>query len=226
MSASPWRAASVAAAFRCGSSQPSAAETLALCAAQLSLARCEHPDGLHRYRRRGPARLERWVLFATGDEDMRLIAQNHALLASHFRVATTNGHHHGLRQAPDLSARGVARHRMPAKLSSLRLGKHSGSRKSNSRSFSSRRAAMRSTTSPEQRLEADDRDALVSLYRRAASLVGSDAVIVQEWIPETAKRNSPMLACGPRQAGRLIGRAESAAISGRFRPIEHLRRDG
>ncbi len=30
------------------------------------------------------------MLFATGDEDMRLIAQNYALLASHFHVATAN----------------------------------------------------------------------------------------------------------------------------------------
>jgi len=31
-----------------------------------------------------------WVLFATGDEDMRLIAQNHDLLASQFRVTTAS----------------------------------------------------------------------------------------------------------------------------------------
>src|SRR5271163_4404022 len=34
--------------------------------------------------------LHGWVLFATGDEDMRMIAQNHALFASIFHVATAN----------------------------------------------------------------------------------------------------------------------------------------
>ena len=34
--------------------------------------------------------LNGWVLLATGDEDMRLIAQNHALLARHFRVVTAS----------------------------------------------------------------------------------------------------------------------------------------
>ncbi len=34
--------------------------------------------------------LKGWALFATGDEDMRVIAQNHALLASYFRVATAS----------------------------------------------------------------------------------------------------------------------------------------
>src|SRR5208282_6492827 len=34
--------------------------------------------------------LNGWVLLATGDEDMRMIAQNHALFASQFRVATAN----------------------------------------------------------------------------------------------------------------------------------------
>ncbi len=34
--------------------------------------------------------LNGWVLFATGDEDMRLIAQNRDLLAAQFRVATAS----------------------------------------------------------------------------------------------------------------------------------------
>ena len=29
-----------------------------------------------------------WVLIAAGDEDMRVIAQNHALLSKHYRVLT------------------------------------------------------------------------------------------------------------------------------------------
>src|SRR5471030_2088060 len=34
--------------------------------------------------------LKDWVLISTGDQDMRMIAQNHALLSSYFRVATAD----------------------------------------------------------------------------------------------------------------------------------------
>jgi predicted ATP-grasp superfamily ATP-dependent carboligase len=146
----------------------------------------EHPDGLASIIdvavRHG---LNGWVLFATGDEDMRLIAQNHALLASHFRVATTNwdttqwvydkrltyrrAASLGIEcprsfQACDLETLGQSQIQFPVVL----------------------KPACRDAINDFTRAKAwkaDDRDALVSLYRRAASLVGSDAVIVQEWIP-------------------------------------------
>ena len=37
---------------------------------------------------RGPHRLDRWVLFAGGDEEVRLVARNHAILEQAFRVTT------------------------------------------------------------------------------------------------------------------------------------------
>src|SRR5271169_3384024 len=49
----------------------------------------EHDDGLSSIinlaRRHG---LQGWVLIATGDQDMRLIACKHELLSQYFRVAT------------------------------------------------------------------------------------------------------------------------------------------
>ncbi len=49
----------------------------------------EHPDGVSSIidvaTRHG---LKDWVLIATGDQDMQMIAKNHAQLSAHFRVAT------------------------------------------------------------------------------------------------------------------------------------------
>ena len=70
--------------------QSSDSDLFALRRAQLPLARrrpCRRP------RRRSSTSpkqhgLHGWVLIATGDQDMRMIAQNHALLSQYFRVAT------------------------------------------------------------------------------------------------------------------------------------------
>ena len=49
----------------------------------------DHADGLSSIIDLAKQRnLHGWVLIATGDEDMRMIAQNHALLSQYFRVAT------------------------------------------------------------------------------------------------------------------------------------------
>ncbi|MFY9694962.1 MAG: ATP-grasp domain-containing protein [Xanthobacteraceae bacterium] len=129
--------------------------------------------------------LKGWVLFATGDEDMRVIAQNHALLASHFRVVTANWdttqwaydkrltYQHAAAlgidcprsvQACDLETLRQSQLQFPVVLKPAR------------------RDAINELTRAKA-WKADDRDALFSLYRRAAALVGDDAVIVQEWIP-------------------------------------------
>src|SRR6185437_14383958 len=51
----------------------------------------EHPDAVRSIidvaLRHG---LNKWVLIATGDQDMQLIAQNRATLSEHFRVATAD----------------------------------------------------------------------------------------------------------------------------------------
>ena len=128
--------------------------------------------------------LKGWVLIATGDEDMRLIAQNHALLASHFHVTTANwdtiqwAYDKRLTyqraaalgidcprsfQAGDLETVGQSQLQFPIVLKPAR------------------RDALNELTRAKA-WKADDRDALLRLYRRATSLVG-DAVIIQEWIP-------------------------------------------
>ena len=48
-----------------------------------------HPDGVKSIMDRGARHhLDGWVVLATGDQDMRLISQNRALLATKFCVAT------------------------------------------------------------------------------------------------------------------------------------------
>ena len=146
----------------------------------------EHPDGVTSIvdvaARHG---LKGWVLFATGDEDMRLIAQNHALLASHFRVATANWD--TIRWVYDkrLTYRRAAslgidcpRGFQPCDLETVR--------QSDVQFPVVLKPACRdgiNELTKAKAWKADDRDALLALYRRATSLVGNDAVIVQEWIP-------------------------------------------
>jgi predicted ATP-grasp superfamily ATP-dependent carboligase len=129
--------------------------------------------------------LKDWVLLATGDQDMRLIAQNHELLSQHFRVATPawdtiqwiydkrltyqraaelgidfpwSFRPHGVDDVMRLDCR------FPVILKpAYRAGADA---------FTQAKA-----------WKAEDRAELVALYRRAAALVGDDAVIVQEWIP-------------------------------------------
>src|ERR1700733_9132600 len=129
--------------------------------------------------------LNGWVLVATGDEDMRMIAQSHALLAPHFRLLTaswdtsrwmydkrltyqraaTLGIDCALNFAPrDLSDVQRLDCRFPVVLKPAR-----------------REDANELTRA--KAWKADDRDALLSLYQRAAALVGNDGVIIQEWIP-------------------------------------------
>lgn len=129
--------------------------------------------------------LQGWVLFATGDEDMRLIAQNHSLLASHFRVATANWDTTQWAYDKRLTYRRAAalgidcpRSFQACDMATVRQSPIE---------FPvvvkpARRDAINELTRAKA-WKADDRDALLLLYRRATSLVGDDAVIIQEWIP-------------------------------------------
>ena len=131
--------------------------------------------------------LNGWVLIAAGDEDMRMIAQNHALLSQHFRVATPDwdtiqwaydkrltyqraaslGIDFPLSFQPrDLDEVAKLDCRFPVILKpAFRKGADE---------FTQAKA-----------WKAETREALLALYQRAAALVGNDAVIVQEWIPGT-----------------------------------------
>jgi predicted ATP-grasp superfamily ATP-dependent carboligase len=133
--------------------------------------------------------LNGWVLLSTGDQDMRMIAQNHALFASRFRVATADW---------DTIQWLYDKRLTYQRAESLGIDFP--------RSFSPRdvedvqqltcrfpvvlKPAYRNTAdefTQAKAWKADDRDTLLSLYRRAAALVGNDAVIVQEWIPGAGK---------------------------------------
>ncbi len=131
--------------------------------------------------------LQGWVLIATGDQDMRLIAQNHALLSSHLRVATPDwdtmqwiydkrltyqraaslGIDFPLSYKPhDLDAVRALDCRFPVILKpAFRQGADA---------FTQAKA-----------WRADDHDTLIKLYQKASALIGDDAVIVQEWVPGT-----------------------------------------
>ena len=129
--------------------------------------------------------LKQWVLLATGDETMRMIAQNHAVLASHLRLAMAGWD--TMQWAYDkrltyerAAALGIdypwSFHprdadeverldcRFPVILKpACRVGLNEFTRA--------------------KAWKADDRATLAALYRRAASFVGKDGVVIQEWIP-------------------------------------------
>lgn len=148
----------------------------------------DHPDGVSSIidvaTRHG---LKDWVLIATGDQDMQMIAKNHAQLSAHFRVATQDwdtiqwiyDKRFTYQRAAELgidfpwsfqpqSLEDVARLecRFPVILKPA-----------------FRKSADEFTQA--KAWKAQDREALLSLYKRAAALVGNNAVIVQEWVPGT-----------------------------------------
>lgn len=146
----------------------------------------EHPDGVSSII--GLAKthnLQGWVLIATGDQDMRLISKNHALLSQHFRVAT-----------PDWETTQWAYDKRLTYQRAADLGVDFP------RSFEPRglgeieridcrfpvilKPAFRKGIdefTQAKAWKAEDRAQLISLYERAAALVGNHAIIVQEWIP-------------------------------------------
>ncbi|MGH6683516.1 MAG: ATP-grasp domain-containing protein, partial [Pseudolabrys sp.] len=129
--------------------------------------------------------LQGWVLIATGDQDMRMISKNHALFSEYFRVATPDwdtiqwaydkrltyqrATELGIDFPASFHPRGAAEVeqldcRFPVILKpAFRKGMDE---------FTQAKA-----------WKAEDRDQLITLYKRAAALVGNDAIIVQEWIP-------------------------------------------
>jgi predicted ATP-grasp superfamily ATP-dependent carboligase len=148
----------------------------------------EHPDALRsiidlavRYR------LDGWVLIATGDQDMQLIAQNRAALSEHFRVAT-----------PDWD---VVRWLYDKRLTYQRAADLGMDFPHSFQPQSHDEAALLDCRFPvilkpayrkgadiftqAKAWKAEDRGELLTLFQRAAALIGSDAVIVQEWIPGT-----------------------------------------
>lgn len=129
--------------------------------------------------------LKDWLLIPTGDQDMRMIAKNHALFAQYYRVATPDwdtiqwaydkrltyqrAAELGIDfpksfQPLSLEATAQIEYRFPVILKpAFRKGVNE---------FTQAKA-----------WKAEDREHLLSLYKRATALVGNDAIIVQEWIP-------------------------------------------
>ena len=129
--------------------------------------------------------LNGWVLFTTGDEGMRLVAQNHALLSSHFRVASANWDTVQWLYDKRLTYRRAAE---------LGIDRAWSCQPSDLNAVRRLECPFPVVVKPACRdgvneltwakaWKAEDRDALLSLYRRAAAIVGKDGVILQEWIP-------------------------------------------
>jgi len=134
-------------------------------------------------------RLGGWVLIATGDQDVRMIAQNRDLLAKHFRVATADWDTIKWTYDKRLTYQRAGELGIdcpwsfhPKTLDDVRV--------LDCRFPVILKPAIREGAdefTQAKAWKADDRAALMSLYARAAALVGNDAVIVQEWIPGTGE---------------------------------------
>lgn len=133
--------------------------------------------------------LNGWVLIATGDQDMQLIAQNHAALSAHFRVPTPGWDTVRWMYDKRLTYQRAAELEMdfphsfhPRSLEEVAL--------LDCRFPVILKPAYRKGAdvfTQAKAWKAENRDALLALFQRAAALVGSDAVIVQEWIPGTGE---------------------------------------
>ncbi len=146
----------------------------------------DHPDGLTSIidlaKRHS---LHGWVLIAAGDQDMRMIAQNHALLSQYFRVATPDWDTIQWAYDKRLTYRRAAELGIdfPASFHPRSLAEIE---RLDCRFPVILKPAFRKGMdefTQAKAWKADDRAQFLSLYRRAAALVGNDAIIVQEWIP-------------------------------------------
>ncbi len=129
--------------------------------------------------------LDGWVLIAAGDQDMAMIARHHATLSTHLRVAP-----------PDWqSVRWIYdKHLTYERATSLGIDVPRSFRLRDADDVARLDCRFPVVLKPATRKgddeftlakawKADDRAALATLYTRAAALVGTEAVIMQEWIP-------------------------------------------
>jgi D-aspartate ligase len=129
--------------------------------------------------------LDGWVLIATGDQDMRLIAENHALLSKHFRVAT-----------PDWQTIQFAYDKRVTyeRAKSLGIDFPQSFPVAGIADIEQLDCRFPVILKPAYRegwdeftlakaWKAENREELRALYWRASALIGSDAIIVQEWVP-------------------------------------------
>jgi D-aspartate ligase len=128
-------------------------------------------------------RLDRWVLFAGGDEEVRLVARHHATLAQAYRVTT-----------PPWAVASVAcdkrlTHRHADSVDSP-WSRYPGNRDEAAAIDCAFPVILKPTVragrnafTAAKAWRVDDRAALLSRYDEAAALVGPDAIAVQELIP-------------------------------------------
>jgi D-aspartate ligase len=146
----------------------------------------DHPDGMASIidlaKQHG---LHGWVLIATGDADMRMVAKSHARFAEHFRVATPDWD--TIQWAYDkrltysrAAALGID---FPANFD---LHSVDDIARLNCRFPVILKPAFRKGMDAftlAKAWKAENREQLLALYKRASALIGNDAIIVQEWIP-------------------------------------------
>lgn len=130
-------------------------------------------------------RLDRWVLFAGGDEEVRLVAQHHAILEQAFRVTTPPW--------------GIARIACDKRLTQLHADTVGVDSPWSSYPSNRREAAAvecrfpvilkptfrtgRNAFTSAKAWRVDNRASLVSRYDEASALVGPDAIVIQELVP-------------------------------------------
>ena len=150
----------------------------------------DHPDGLSSIIDLAKQHnLQGWVLIAAGDQDMCLIAKNHALLSQHFRVATPDWDTIQWVYDKRLTYQRAAELGMdfPASFHPRSLDEVE---RLECRFPVILKPAFRKGMDEFTQAKAwmvNDREQLLTLYKRAAALVGNDAIIVQEWIPGTGE---------------------------------------
>jgi len=128
-----------------------------------------------------------WVLIPTGDQDLRLISQNRSQLSATFRVAAAEWE--TVQWAYDKRLT----HRRARSLGIDVPWSFEPQNLDDVRALDCRfpvilKPAYRKGVDAftlAKAWKAENRDMLIAFYRDASSLVGADAVIVQEWIPGT-----------------------------------------
>lgn len=161
--------------------------------------------------------LHGWVLIATGDQDMRMIAMNRALLSQYFCVATPDWDTIQWAYDKRLTYQRAASLGIdfPASFQPRSLDEIA---RLDCRFPVILKPAIRESMdefTQAKAWKADDRDQLLALYKRAAALVGNDAVIVQEWIPgsgESQYSYAGLWECGEPVVSLVARRARQHPI--------------
>ena len=129
--------------------------------------------------------LQGWVLIPTGDQDLRLIAENRAQLAAQLRVAAPDWETVQWLYDKRFTYQRAASLGMDFPRS-YELNGLDQLRNLDCRFPVILKPAFRADAFAQVKAwRADDRGTLIALYEKASAYIGSDAIIVQEWVPGT-----------------------------------------